>query len=82
MFWTYRVRKRIVNATEVEFGIVEFYTSDAGAGGWTENCIAPIALIESTDAGDTDKAAIDELRWHLTEMLKALDKPIIKEIEK
>jgi hypothetical protein len=32
--------------------------------------------LQSADAAD-DAKAIDELRWHLTEMLKALDKPLI-----
>jgi hypothetical protein len=77
MSWTYRVRKRTLVTTEVEYGIVEFYTTTEGDG-WTEDCIAPVSLGAPGDAPD-DAKAIDELKWHLTEMLKALDKPVLED---
>jgi hypothetical protein len=79
MSWTYRVRKRTISATGVEFGIVEHY-SLADADGWTENCITPVSLMElNGDAADDAKALDELLRWQLTEMLKALDKPVIED---
>ena len=35
MSWTYRVRKKAINAAEIEYGIIEYYTT-ADSDGWTE----------------------------------------------
>jgi hypothetical protein len=70
MSWTYRVRKRTLDTGEVEWGIVEAYDDKR----WTENCMTPISI----DALD-DAKAIEELRWQLEGMLKALDKPILED---
>jgi hypothetical protein len=56
-----------VTGDAVEYGIVEFYSPD----GWT-------GFIEPWSDEMTDAEAIDSLRWQLTEMLKALDKPILE----
>jgi hypothetical protein len=69
------VRKRTISADEVEFDIVEYYSMDDGDG-WT-NSIAPTTQ-QPVDAVN-DAEALDELRWHLTEMIRALDKPIIED---
>jgi hypothetical protein len=74
--WTYRVRKRTISAAEVEFDIVEYYTLSDGDS-WTENSIAPLSLQPADAVNDAN--ALDELRWHLTEMLKALDKPVLED---
>jgi hypothetical protein len=76
--WTYRVRKKAINATEVGYGLVELYNSRNGGDAWTRNDMAPIAILESGDP-NSDAKALDELRWQLNAMLKALDKPILND---
>jgi hypothetical protein len=76
--WTYRVRKKPISTTEVGYGIVEVYSSTNGGDAWTRNDMAPVAVGEPGDP-NADAKALDELRWQLTEMLKALDKPILKD---
>jgi hypothetical protein len=80
MSWTHRVRKKAINAAEIEYGIIEYYTT-ADSDGWTECWMAPMAPISIVAPDDplSDAKALDELRWQLTEMLKALDKPIVEE---
>jgi hypothetical protein len=74
--WTYRVRKKRLNATEVGYGLVELYNSMNGGDAWTRNDMAPIALSEPGDPNG-DAKALDELRWQLEKMLEALSKPIL-----
>jgi hypothetical protein len=74
MTWTYRVRKKALNATEVGYGLVELYNLNGDA--WTQNNMAPVAVMEMDDT-DADQKAIDELRWQLERMIEALDKPIL-----
>jgi hypothetical protein len=72
------VRKKAINATEVGYGLVELYNSLNGGDAWTRNDMAPIALGEPGDPNG-DAKALDELRWQLNAMLKALDKPILED---
>ena len=77
MSWTYRVRKKAINAAEIEYGIIEYYTT-ADSDGWTECWMAPISIVAPDDPL-SDAKALDELRWQLMAMLKALDEPILEE---
>jgi hypothetical protein len=71
MSWCYRVRRRVFDTGE-EYGIVECYDQYS----WTVNNMTPSSL-QDRDDSDAQKKGLDELRWQLTEMLKALAKPII-----
>jgi hypothetical protein len=73
MSWTYRVRKKAINAAEIEYGIIEYYTT-AESDGWTENLMAPISIV-----APDDPLTLDELRWQLMAMLRALDEPILED---
>ena len=77
MSWTYRVRKKAINAAEIEYGIIEYYTT-AESDGWTENLMAPISIVAPDDPL-SDAKALDELRWQLMAMLRALDEPILED---
>ena len=77
MSWTYRVRKKAINAAEIEYGIIEYYTT-AESDGWTENWMAPISIVAPDDPL-SDAKALDELRWQLMAMLRALDEPILED---
>ena len=77
MSWTYRVRKKAINAAEIEYGIIESYTT-AESDGWTENWMAPISIVAPDDPL-SDAKALDELRWQLMAMLRALDEPILED---
>ena len=75
MSWTYRVQKKAISATEVGYGIVKVYDTANGEG-WTINDMAPASIMEPGDALG-DAKALDELRWQLMAMLRALDEPIL-----
>ena len=77
MSWTYRVRKKAINAAEIEYGIIEYYTT-ADNDGWTENWMVPISIVAPDDPL-SDAKALDELRWQLMAMLRALDEPILED---
>ena len=72
MSWTYRVvRREHLNPDGTpcaEYGICEFYSS----GGVT----TPVDVVTFAEYGDDDP--IGSLRWQLTEMTKALSKPILE----
>ena len=63
MKWQYRVSKETIANGEEVFAIREFW--DDGKS-WSEDEIAPV--------GDS----VDDLRWVLTKMIEALDKPVIE----
>jgi hypothetical protein len=63
--------QKSISATEVGFGIVEVYETANGAG-WTERSMAPASIMAPDDPLGNAKA-LDELRWQLTEMLKAVN---------
>lgn len=64
--WTYRVSKQELKNGEILFSIREFYLDDANEPtSWTEGSIEPVGY------------TLEELKWELTHMLKACDKPVI-----
>lgn len=69
MSWTYRVVKQtFIDETgekQLSWGIHEYYED---SNSWTTD---PIEVVS--------EEGIDGLRWQLTEMLKALNKPVIEE---
>ena len=74
MTWTYRVRKKAITGTKVGYGLVEVYSSANGES--CTDCTVPTSIMKPGDPL-SDAKALDDLRWQLTEMLKALDKPIL-----
>lgn len=62
--WTYRVVKERVSGGTDRYSICEVY-----GGGYTDP--VPVAAFSDDDADP-----IESLRWQLTHMLDALDKPI------
>jgi hypothetical protein len=77
MSWTYRVRKRRINDTEIMFGLAEVYETASGASN-TERWKAPVAVC-SPDDPLGDVKAIAELRRQLMGMTEALSKPILQD---
>jgi hypothetical protein len=71
------VRKKAINAAEIEYGIIEYYTT-ADSDGCTKNWMAPISIVAPDDPL-SDAKALDELRWQLMAMLRALDEPILED---
>lgn len=61
--WSYRVSKQTMRNGDEIFAIRDFYGKDCT--GWSQNEIAP--------SGDS----VEDLRWVMTKMLEALDKPVI-----
>jgi hypothetical protein len=75
--WTYRVRKRRINDTEIMFGLAEVYETTNGAG-YTERWMAPVAVC-SPDDPLGDVKAVAELRQQLMGMIEALGRPILSD---
>ncbi len=66
MKWQHRVSIQTLRNGEILFSIREFYLDDASEPtSWTEGSIEPV--------GNT----LEELKWVLTKMLEACDKPVI-----
>lgn len=76
MPWNYRACKRVING-EVCITIHESYYDDRNSAENGDPHSITRDPIEAFGAGETDQEALDEIRFALKAMLKALDKPVL-----
>jgi len=70
--WHYRLAYQDF-AGERQWGVVEFYPSKEGAGGWTANFVSPI--------GDDKESLIKVLQWMIDDINNRGEEPIQLEAE-
>jgi len=70
--WNYRIlAKRILNESDVEFGLYEvFYNNDIPTS-YTENSMKPLSFEKESDE------PTESIKWILEKMKLACDKPIL-----